>query len=99
MKIQINKDRSVELSELTEEDAIIWASSVFLNQPYPDNYEELASQEPLMSRDSLENSLGKYIIDNERDEYPWLSDLFQPSACDELIKRTASLLQQSLRRS
>lgn len=97
MKIQISKERSVELSELTEKDAIIWASSVFLNQPYPDNYDELISQEPLMSRDSLENPLGKYIIDNERDEYPSLSDIFPPSACAELINRTASLLQQSLK--
>ena len=99
MRLQINKDRSVELSELTEKDAVIWASSVFLNKPYPDNYDELLSQEPLMSRDSLENSLGKYIIDNERHEYPELYDIFPPSACAELINRTASLLQQSLKDS
>lgn len=45
MKIQISKERSVELSELTETDALIWASAVYLCTPFPDNYDEMTDED------------------------------------------------------
>jgi hypothetical protein len=45
MKIQISKERSVELSELTETDALIWASAVYLVTPYSSHIAEMTDED------------------------------------------------------
>ena len=72
MKIQISKERSVEISELTETDALIWASAVYLVTPFPDTYEEMTDEDfdTFIEGNSLEEHEGapaQYIFQRIED--------------------------------
>lgn len=68
MFIQISKERSVELSELTETDALIWASAVYLCTPFPENYDEMTDED-----------LDTFIEENclEEHEYAFAQYIYQ----------------------
>jgi hypothetical protein len=81
MKIQINKERSVELSELTEKDALIWASAVYLGTSFPDNYDEM-TKEDFDTFKTLSEGFQKtlrFIEENcvEEHEYASAQDIYQ----------------------
>lgn len=73
MKVQIIKERCVDLSELTEKDALIWASAVYLGTSFPDNYDEMTKED--FDTFIEENCVEEYEYASSQDIYQKIDDL------------------------